>query len=124
MRTYTIQRPPLGGPAVVLPEGFDWGAFVFGPLWFLWHRLWLSALLLVLVQASVSMLAERLMPGGAVAGTASFAVSVLVGFNARDWWRLMLDRQGYAFAGVVLAPSLDKAEWTLMERAYADSVTA
>jgi hypothetical protein len=25
-----------------VPDGFSWGAFVFGPLWLAWNRLWLA----------------------------------------------------------------------------------
>lgn len=28
--------------AVLIREGFSWAALIFGPLWLLWHRLWLA----------------------------------------------------------------------------------
>lgn len=124
MRTYTVQRPPYPGSAVLLPEGFSWGALVFGPIWFLWHGLWMSALLLLLVQMALSGAMDFFGVPLAVAWMPSACVSVLVGFNARDWWRLMLDRQDFAFVGVVMSTSLEKAEWTLMERVYAENAAA
>lgn len=124
MRVYTVQRPPYPGSAVLLPEGFSWGALVFGPLWFLWHGLWVSALLLLLVQAAVSGAADFFKVPMALAWLPSACISVLVGFNARDWWRFMLDRRGFTFVGVVLSNSLEKAEWTMMERVYAESTAA
>ena len=124
MRTYTVQRPPYPGSAVLLPEGFSWGALVFGPIWFLWHGLWLSALLLLLVQMALSGAMDFFGVPLAVAWMPSACVSVLVGFNARDWWRLMLDRQDFTFVGVVMSTSLEKAEWTLMERVYAENAAA
>ena len=36
----------------------------------------------------------------------------------------MLDRRGFTFVGVVLSNSLEKAEWTMMERVYAESTAA
>lgn len=124
MRTYTVQRPPYPGSAVLLPEGFSWGALVFGPIWFLWHGLWMSALLLLLVQMALSGAMDFFGVPLAVAWMPSACVSVLVGFNARDWWRLMLDRQDFTFVGVVMSTSLEKAEWTLMERVYAENAAA
>ena len=124
MRSYTVQRPPYPGSAVLLPEGFSWGALVFGPIWFLWHGLWMSALLLLLVQMALSGAMDFFGVPLAVAWMPSACVSVLVGFNARDWWRLMLDRQDFAFVGVVMSTSLEKAEWTLMERVYAENAAA
>jgi hypothetical protein len=124
VRTYTVQRPPYPGSAVLLPEGFSWGALVFGPIWFLWHGLWMSALLLLLVQMALSGAMDFFGVPLAVAWMPSACVSVLVGFNARDWWRLMLDRQDFTFVGVVMSTSLEKAEWTLMERVYAENAAA
>ena len=124
MRTYTVQRPPYPGAAMLLPEGFSWWALVFGPLWFLWHGLWFSAILLLLVQMALSGAVDYFGVPLALAWIPSACVSVLVGFNARDWWRLMLNRQGFTFVGVVLSTSLERAEWTMMERVYAENAAA
>ncbi len=124
MRSYTVQRPPHPGSATILPEGFSWGAFLFGPLWFLFHGLWLSAILLVLLYMAIAGAADHFAVAEGIWSIAVFTVNVLVGFNARDWWRLMLDRQGFRFVGVVQARSLEQAEWTLMQRAFAESNAA
>lgn len=124
MRSYTIQRPPYPGAAVILPEGFSWGAFLFGPLWFLFHGLWVSAILLVLLYMVIAGAADHFAVAEEISSIALFAVNVLVGFNARDWWRLMLSRRRFRFLGVVQARSLEQAEWTLMQRAFAESSAA
>ena len=124
MRSYTVQRPPYPGSAVVLPDGFSFCAFLFGPLWFLFHGLWLSAVLLVLVHMALAAGFQHFGAAEVYSGIASLAVSVLVGFNARDWWRLMLTRKGYRFEPVVLGRSLEQAELTLMKRAFAETRAA
>ena len=124
MRSYTVQRPPWPGSVVVLPEGFCWWAFLFGPLWFLFHGLWVSAILLALLHMAFAAAAEHFGVPAVFSATASLTLSVLVGFNARDWWRLMLTRQGFGFEPVVLARSLEQAELTLMQRAFAESSAA
>ena len=71
MRVWTVHLPPptdrAGRPSrrspVLVQEGFSWGAFLFGPLWLLAHRLWLSALLW-----TVSLLAAALLLPAAAAG--------------------------------------------------------
>ena len=124
MRSYTVQRPPYPGSAVVLPEGFCWWALLFGPVWFLWHGLWFSAILLVLLHMAMAAVTGYFGAPEAISGIASLALSILVGFNARDWWRLMLTRQGFVFEPVVLAPTLEQAERTLMQRIFAESSAA
>lgn len=124
MRSYTVQRPPYPGSAVVLPEGFCWWALLFGPLWFLFHGLWVSAILLFLVHAVIAAAVGYFAVPEAFAAAISAALSVLVGFNARDWWRLMLNRQGFSFEPVVLARSVEQAELTLMQRAYSEGSAA
>ncbi len=124
MRIYTLQVPPDPGPPVLLPEGFSWGAFIFGPIYFLWHGLWISGILLFLLQFGLSSLVDHLGFPAIVAWLPSFGVSLLVGFSARDWWRMTLDRQGYSFAGVVAARSEDEAAWLLTERAFSENAPA
>lgn len=124
MRSYTVQRPPYPGSAIVLPEGFSFWAFLFGPLWFLFHGLWVSAILLVLVHVALGTALQYFGLPEVFSGIASLTVSVLVGFNARDWWRLMLTRQGFRFEPVVLGRSLEQAELTLMKRAFAETGAA
>ena len=121
MRSYTVHYPPGRCGMVVLPEGFSWWALLFGPFWFLFHGLWASAILLVLVHMAFAGAGQHFGIAEPVSGAVSLAVSVLVGFNARDWWRLMLSRQGYSFEPVVLARSLEQAELTLMQRTFAES---
>ena len=67
MRVWTVHLPPAAteeGAAdrrrppepVLVREAFSWGAFLFGPLWLLAHRLWLAALLWFVAAAALLML--------------------------------------------------------------------
>jgi hypothetical protein len=57
MAVYTVHQPRLRkGEASVDPErlafvrdGFHFWAFLFAPLWLLWHRLWLAFVLWVVL---------------------------------------------------------------------------
>ena len=62
MTTYTVHEPPArageaaGDPDrfVFVRDGFYFWAFLFGPLWLLWRRLWLVLLLyLVAIEAAL-----------------------------------------------------------------------
>ena len=52
MKIYTVLEPPDGKSERVafVPEGFSWGALMFGLLWALWHRMWVVALLLFVLS--------------------------------------------------------------------------
>jgi hypothetical protein len=59
MAVYAVLEPPArpdGQPADpdrvrFVRDGFSWGAFLFGPLWMIRHRLWLVLLCWFLVMA-------------------------------------------------------------------------
>ena len=119
MRVWTVHVPPppidtgrrrrfpwrAGGAAapVLVREGFSWGAFLFGPLWLLAHRLWFAALLWFAV-ATVSVLLA------AVGGAAVLpAVQFLLGCHARDLQRRALARRSFEQVGVVVERDEERA---------------
>jgi hypothetical protein len=104
----TLAAPPA--PPVLLAEGFCLFAFLFGPLWFLWNRLWKEAAALVVLSVAAVLLLPL-----AVDGIALLALHLLAGFEARDRLRARLARRGMPLQGVVLAPSLDFAWFRLAE---------
>lgn len=113
MRVWTVHLPPeapgparSGGvrPAVLLREGFAWGAALFGPLWLLRHRLWLEAVTwlgLVLLLAGLAP-AWAILPAG-------LALQFLLGATAQDLRAAALRRRGYALAEIVAARDPDQA---------------
>lgn len=89
---------------VLLREAFSWAAFLFAPLWFLWHRMWL----VLVIYLAVTVLIAMLLPEQA-ALYAAFALQLLVGFHARDLRRWTLERRGWRLAAIVAAPDEDAA---------------
>ena len=94
MKLYTVHAPPpraasvpatgrLAAQAmrapVLLREGFSVWAFVFGPFWFAWNRLWWLALGMVVLTLAAGLLLDE-----APAAVATFALHVLAGMEARD----------------------------------------
>jgi hypothetical protein len=118
MRTYTLHLPPEALPgdpeplekAVLVRDGFSWGAFVFTVLWFFAHRLWLAGLgvLVLLVAFNAGLAALGLRPGAAFA--ADLLVSVLIGLEANTLRRWTLQRRGRPVVDVVTASDRDEAE--------------
>jgi hypothetical protein len=123
MKLYTVHaepaRPPgiegwpepKGPPPVLVKEGFSLGAFLFGPLWFAWNRVWWWALgLLALVLAAAFLLPEG------IAGAVILALQLLAGFEGRDAVRARLAKRGLPMQGVVVAPDLDTAWFRLVQQ--------
>jgi hypothetical protein len=96
--------------AVVLREGFAWGAFVFSVAWALWHRLWFWALIVLGLSAALAVAGELVGLDPLTDSAIGLAFALLVGWHANDWRRQALERQGYVSAGVVAAPNLIEAE--------------
>ncbi|MPZ58867.1 MAG: DUF2628 domain-containing protein [Rhizobiales bacterium] len=91
MSVYTVHEPPpRADEAAADPErfvfvrdGFHFWAFVLGPLWMLWHRLWLVFFLYVVLSV---LLQIGLWSVGATPGVKfliSLPVSVLIGLEHR-----------------------------------------
>ena len=118
MSIYTVHVPPARAQDsapdpqrfVFVREGFSFWAFLLGPLWMLWHRLWLVLIgyvvLVVLLQAALHVL-------GASASI-TFAVGVLlallVGLEAATLRRFTLARRHWRDAGIVVGDDLESAE--------------
>lgn len=124
MRTYTIHLPSdaVAGEshgldrAILVPDGFSLQAFVFGPLWFFFHRLWLAGLgvLALLVAAGF---AGRFLGFGTFAG---FLVTVLllllIGMEASSLRRWTYARNGRPARDAVVAHSAEEAEMKAVNR--------
>lgn len=121
MRVWTVhaEPPPAAGAAavapargdvVLVPEGFAWLAFLFGPVWLAWHRLWLWTGLYLLAALALGVL----LPAG-VAVPAEFALQFLLGAHGQDLRRRRLARRGLVETGVVAGPDLDSATARLLD---------
>jgi len=124
MRTYTLHVPEgaARGDALALEraqivrDGFTPRAFAFTVLWFLGHRLWLAAILVLagLVALSVAGHALGLPPGAGLLVTA--LASLLIGLEASSLRRWTYGRRGLPARDAVIAASLDEAEMKLAAR--------
>lgn len=118
MRTYTVHVPEgsvRGDPraleqAHLVRDGFSWGAFAFTVLWFLRHRLWLAALLVLvgLVGLAFAGRALGLSPFAALIITG--LASLLIGMEASSLRRWTYGRRGKPARDAVIAGSQEEAE--------------
>lgn len=115
MASYVVMLPPGGSPeqrleqAVFLRDGYSWLGFLVPPLWLLWHRLWLEAILAFLAMALFSGLGEALnLP--LVGGLLGLLVSLYVGLEGQAMRVAALRRRGWQDWGVVEADRSDTAD--------------
>jgi len=111
MRIYTVHyRPEAGGGDVVLvKEGFSWPALVFGPLWALWHGLWVVALCLLALIVLAGAIGAVVGLDGVTEAAVSMGLAIAVGCTANDLRRWTLDRRGFSEEAVVMGGGEDEA---------------
>jgi hypothetical protein len=118
MTVYTVHEPPpRRGEAesdtdrfVFVRDGFYFWAFLLGPLWMLWRRLWLVLLLYIVFTAALQAGLWALGVSGAVKFIVGFLVALLVGFEAASLRRWTFARRRWSNTGVVVGPDLETAE--------------
>ncbi len=119
MRLYTVHVRRHGLDAdsdlVLIKEGICWPAFFLGPLWALWHRLWLAALVLLIADLALSGTALLLRLDGLSQGAVAVGVAAIVDFVANDLRRRWLERRHFTLAAVVSAAGRAAAEWRFLD---------
>jgi hypothetical protein len=125
MPVYTVHAPNGYGTdvrasadkIVLVRDGFYVWAFLLGPFWLLWHRLWLALVGYLVLQFGL----ERALSVAHVAPGARFVimfiVALLFGLEAGSLRRWKLSRGRWRQINVVAAENKDAAERRFFNRA-------
>jgi hypothetical protein len=109
MTIYTVHLHDQDAQAAdFVPDRFSWGAFVFAPLWLLWHRLWVPAFLWGVVMAII--FAVPLGLSFFAKEFAAFLIAFLCGLEGNEWRRQKLLREGKPLTDIVSGDTQDDAE--------------
>jgi hypothetical protein len=113
VRLYTVHIP-AGGLApgeepLLVEEGFCWPALFFSFLWALWHRMWLVALLLLLVSTVIEVALSLVGANIAARGALNLGFALFVASSANDWRRAWLARRGFRLSEIVASDNEDAA---------------
>jgi hypothetical protein len=122
LKIYTVHIKPEGGLAqkpVFIREGFNIFAFCFTGLWALYQRLWLPCLVILLVNLFLIALLKMHVLHEVSTGFLDIGFHFFVGWQANDWLRTRLRKDGYIHADVTAADSLLRAEQRYFERTLA-----
>jgi hypothetical protein len=124
MATYTVFEPRLedsdqaihAAQFAFVRDGFSWGAFIFGLIWMLWHRLWLvSVLFLLLVCALTAAVTLAHFPTTAVVAM-WVLLKLLVGLEASTLRRWTLQRRHWRDMGTIVGDNREEAERRFFDR--------
>jgi hypothetical protein len=117
---YTVHFSPFGpGPdrdARFVKDGFSWAAFVFGPLWAFYHRLWFTGLMVLAALAALAIAGEFLVLDPAADAALGLAISLLIGFEGPDLLRKKLQARGMLERGLASGRNLAEAERDWFQR--------
>jgi hypothetical protein len=106
---------------VFLRERFNWAAFLFGPLWMIWRRLWLVLIIYLIVLGLIEFGLLRLGIASPVRSMVLFLIALLVGIEAASMRRWTLLRRGWRDRGIVIADDLEMAERRFFDSWSAES---
>jgi hypothetical protein len=125
MAAYIVMEPPGAGgsdrtgQAILVRDGFHFAAFVAPPLWLVWHRLWIEALLALAVGIALGVLGE-VMGFGLVGTGLSLLVGLYVGLEGAALRVNALRRRGWHEWGVVEGDRVAEAEIRYLSEAAAE----
>ena len=117
MNTYMLHLPADARPgearaldkAVLVRDGFSWGAFFFTALWFFVQRLWLAGLLVLAAVVGLTTVLALLRVGPGATFLAELLLAILIGLEANSLKRWSFRRRKPA-VDVVAAANLEEAE--------------
>ena len=117
MAVYTVHEPPPRGAAAPDPERFvfvrdrfSFWALLLGPIWMLWHRMWVVLIGYGVVVAVLGWGLRATHAPMTVAALVSALLALLIGFEAATLRRFTLARRRFANVGVVVGDDLELAE--------------
>jgi hypothetical protein len=90
--------------AVLLKEGFSFFAFLFGPFWFFYHKMWQEFFVLLVLTIALGFFGEF------DKFLLESALAIIVALNANYWFGEHLKKKNYEFTGLVFGSNLANAK--------------
>ena len=110
--------------AVFVRDGFDWWAFLLGPLWLLWNRAWLGFLIWLVLQFGLGLLVQNHVIHMGAQSLLELLIALALGFEAATIRRYVLRRRGFRMVDVVQERRLIDAERRFFSRAELGAASA
>jgi hypothetical protein len=122
MTTFTVHEPPPRRKEAVAPserfafvrDGFYFWAFILGPVWMLYHRMWLVFVFYMVALTGIEIAMWALGVSFAVKLVVGLLIALLVGFEAGTLRRWSLRR--WTERGIIVAYNREAAEHRFFDR--------
>jgi hypothetical protein len=137
MPVYTVHAPTAYGSDLratdrftFVRDGFHVWAALLGPVWLIWHRLWLALIGWLVVILAIDVAMMRLGTGGRAIFLANLLVALLMGFEAASLQRWTLSRGNWRQLDIVVGDDEEQAErrffdrWTTKPRGLSNDQSA
>ena len=116
MPVYTVHAPVMSDMGVraadrfaFVRDGFHFWAALLGPVWLLWHGLWLALIGWIVVMAAVGFGMSMLGPAGNAIFFVDLVLALLMGFEAASVRRWTLSRHKWRQLDIVIAEDSESA---------------
>lgn len=122
MKTYRVYELREDTQPIVVKVGFSWGAFLFGPLWFLANRMWLNFIIVASLLAASAAFFINYRPVNerdawlvTSLGVLYLIVWFCIGRYANYLLGLELETRGYKLKATVTSKNLTDARDTALQ---------
>jgi hypothetical protein len=105
-----VRAAPDPDRFVFVRDGFSFWAFLFGPIWMLWHGLWLVLLGYLVLAGALGAGLQMMGASTQVMLAVALLLAVLVGLEAPTLRRFALVRRRWNNIGIVVGDDLESAE--------------
>ncbi len=123
MPVYTVHAPVTNGAGIAatdrfafVRDGFHFWAALLGPVWLVWHRLWLALIGWIAVTVAIDVGIVRLGASGTAIFLANLLIALLMGFEASSIRRWTLSRRNWRQLDIVVARNKETAERRFFDR--------
>lgn len=124
MPVYTVHAPQGAEAAVrgatdkfvFVRDGFHVWAFLLGPVWLAWHRLWLALVGYIVVSILGAVALSLFHAGAPVRLAVMLLIALLMGFEGASLWRWTLSRRKWRQIDIVVADDEEAAERRFFDR--------
>ena len=137
MPVFTVHAPMTNGAAIAatdkftfVRDGFHFWAALLGPIWLLWHGLWLALIGWIAVMVAIGFGLPALGVGGNAIFLVDLMLALLMGFEAASLRRWTLSRHNWRQLDIVVAENWESAErrffdrWTAKARGLSNDQSA
>lgn len=123
LNLYTVHVKPEDAGSEKLPvfvsEGFSLYAFIMTGFWLLYHKIWLPLVWVLMFNVALGFLMEFQVIHPTSSVLLSLVFQLWIGFEANDWRRARLKKEGYVMHAMVSGTSEMQAEQRYFDRLVA-----